>query len=208
MFRTDLLSIIRSLNTVYTAIGIYHTVMLTVNIINVTNTYCCVYSVETPEEGQQIFSKHVDFFTKINLRNGASRRLLLQELIKKIIIKWGTTSVIYRLSESLRFIQEGGLVLVYYFYRVWYAHEFMCLNKTYSGLQIDSSLLTSSITSSLTQGGAPSQLKFSFFHAIKQVQENQEGLKLKGAYQFPVYAHDGKLLGESKHTVTKKGEVI
>jgi len=30
MFRTDLLSIIRSLNTVFTAIGICHAVMLTV----------------------------------------------------------------------------------------------------------------------------------------------------------------------------------
>ena len=36
MFRTDVLSIIRSLNTVYTAIG----------------TYCCVYSFETPDDGQ------------------------------------------------------------------------------------------------------------------------------------------------------------
>ena len=54
MFRTDLLSINRSLNTVYTAIGICHAIhvecLLPVNITNMTNTYCCVYSVETPDD--------------------------------------------------------------------------------------------------------------------------------------------------------------
>jgi len=56
MFRTDLLSIIRSLNTVYTAIGICHTSYVdwlrTANITSMTNIYCCVYSVETADEGQ------------------------------------------------------------------------------------------------------------------------------------------------------------
>jgi len=57
MFQTDLLSIIRSLNTVYTAIGISHasfdacllarsgcsilTSLAAVNISSMTNTYCC-----------------------------------------------------------------------------------------------------------------------------------------------------------------------
>jgi hypothetical protein len=45
-----------------------------------TNTYCCVYSVETPDDGPQICLEHVEFFIKINLRNSASR-LLLQEFI-------------------------------------------------------------------------------------------------------------------------------
>jgi hypothetical protein len=31
-------------------------------------TYCCVYSVETPDDGQQICPKNVAFFIKINLR--------------------------------------------------------------------------------------------------------------------------------------------
>jgi len=60
MFRTGLLSIIRSLNTVYTAIGICHTsyvdcllatsgwnsilMSLAISINYMTNTYCCVYS--------------------------------------------------------------------------------------------------------------------------------------------------------------------
>ena len=54
MFRTDLLSIIRSLNTVFTAIGICHAVMLSADNQHncMTNTYCCVYSVETPDDGQ------------------------------------------------------------------------------------------------------------------------------------------------------------
>jgi len=42
-----------------------------------TNTYCCVYSVEAPDDGQQICPKNVESFTKINLRNNASRWLLL-----------------------------------------------------------------------------------------------------------------------------------
>ena len=61
MFRTDPLSIIRSLNTVYTKIGIFHASMI--------NTYCCVYSVETPNDRQWICPKHAEIFTKINLRN-------------------------------------------------------------------------------------------------------------------------------------------
>jgi len=42
-----------------------------------TNTYYCVYSVETPDDGQQICVKHVEYFIKINLRNRASHWLLL-----------------------------------------------------------------------------------------------------------------------------------
>jgi len=63
MFRTDLLSIIMSLNTVFTGTGICHTgyvdcllarsvSSLAVNINSMTNTYCCVYSVGTPDDGQ------------------------------------------------------------------------------------------------------------------------------------------------------------
>ena len=66
-FRTDLLSIIRILNTVYTPIGICHAsyvdclpawsgwrilTSLAVNRTNMTNTYSCVYSVDTPDDGQ------------------------------------------------------------------------------------------------------------------------------------------------------------
>jgi len=50
------MSIIWSLNTVLTAIGICHTIyvdcLLTVNINSVTNTNCCEYSIKTPDDGQ------------------------------------------------------------------------------------------------------------------------------------------------------------
>jgi len=54
MFRTDLLSIIRSLNIVFTAIGICHTSYVdsllarsgwTINMTSMTNTNCCEYSI-------------------------------------------------------------------------------------------------------------------------------------------------------------------
>jgi len=56
-------------------------VMLTANITSMTNTCCCVYRVETPDDGQQICPKHVDYFIKINLGNSASHWLVLQEYI-------------------------------------------------------------------------------------------------------------------------------
>ena len=57
MLRTDLLPIIRSLNTVYAAIGICHAssvdcLLATANRTSMANTYCCIYSVETPDDGQ------------------------------------------------------------------------------------------------------------------------------------------------------------
>jgi hypothetical protein len=63
MFQTDSMSIIRSLNTVFTAIGICHTVMLTASEVEMTsladskhncmtNTSCCEYSINTPDNGQ------------------------------------------------------------------------------------------------------------------------------------------------------------
>ena len=63
MFRTDLLSIIRSLNMYSQQLVFVILVMLTATefILTsladsqhncMTNTYCCVYSVETPDDGQ------------------------------------------------------------------------------------------------------------------------------------------------------------
>ena len=53
----------------------------TVNVTSMTNTYCCLYSVETADDGQWICPKLVVFFIKINVRNSASRWLLLYEFI-------------------------------------------------------------------------------------------------------------------------------
>ena len=64
MFRTDLPSIIRSLNTVFTDIGIFHISYVdclltrsgprqqTVNINIMTNTSCCEYSIKTSDDGR------------------------------------------------------------------------------------------------------------------------------------------------------------
>jgi hypothetical protein len=73
MFRTELLSIIRSLNAVFTAIGICHTTGsyvdcllarsgCSINITSMTNSNCCEYSIKTPDDGQSICPKHVEFF--------------------------------------------------------------------------------------------------------------------------------------------------
>ena len=84
MFQTDLLSIIGSLNTVFTAIGICHTsyvecllAMSGWKFHSMTKTNCCEYSITTPEGGQQVCPKHVEFSTKIKLRNSASCWVLL-----------------------------------------------------------------------------------------------------------------------------------
>jgi hypothetical protein len=62
MFRTDLLSIISILNTAFTTMGICHTSYVDRplagsewkrgNITSMTNTYCCEYSIKTPDDGQ------------------------------------------------------------------------------------------------------------------------------------------------------------
>jgi hypothetical protein len=49
----------------------------TVSVTSMTNTYRCIYSIKTPDDEQQICSKHVKLFTKMKLRNSASRWLLL-----------------------------------------------------------------------------------------------------------------------------------
>jgi len=64
VFRTDLLSIIRSLNTVFTTTGICHTsyvgcllarlgwTSLVDGQHTMTNTYYCEYSIKAPDDGQ------------------------------------------------------------------------------------------------------------------------------------------------------------
>jgi len=79
-----LLSFIRSLNTVFTAIGICHTGYVDCLLVrsgwkfrSMSKTSCCEYSIKTPDDGQSVCPKHVEFFTKIKLRYGASCWLLL-----------------------------------------------------------------------------------------------------------------------------------
>ena len=52
----------------------------------------------------------------------------------------------------------------------------------------------------------PVLLNFALEYAIQNVQTNQEGLKLKGTYQLPIYANHVNLLGEIMHTVMSSTE--
>jgi len=45
----------------------------TINITSMTNTNCCECGIKTPDDGQLICPKHVEFFIKIKLSNSASR---------------------------------------------------------------------------------------------------------------------------------------
>jgi len=87
----------------------------------------------------------------------------------------------------------------------------MCLNETYSRVRVGKDLSDIfSIRNGLKQGGALSPLLFNFAlqYAIRRVQINQVGLKLKSMHQLLVYADDGNILGGSVDTVKKNAETL
>jgi len=62
----------------------------------------------------------------------------------------------------------------------------------------------------LKEGDALSPLlfKFALEYAIRRVQVNQDGLKLKGTHQLVAYADDVNILGGSIHTLKENAEAL
>jgi hypothetical protein len=87
----------------------------------------------------------------------------------------------------------------------------MCLNGTYSEVHIGKHLSESfPIQNGLKQRDALSPLHFNFAleYAIRNVQENQAGLKLNGTHQPLTYADDVNLLGDNIDTINKNIQTL
>jgi hypothetical protein len=76
----------------------------------------------------------------------------------------------------------------------------MCLNETYSRVLISKHLsINFPIQNGMKQADTSSPLLFvsALEYAIRNIQENQVGLKLTGTHQFLAYADDVNLLGNN-----------
>ena len=49
---------------------------------------------------------------------------------------------------------------------------------------------------------------FALEYTIRRFQVNQDGLKLNGTHQLPVYGDDVNILGGSVHTINKNAEAL
>ena len=86
-----------------------------------------------------------------------------------------------------------------------------CLNETYSRVWVGKHLSDMfSIRNGLKQGDGLWPLLFNFVleYAIRRVQANHNGLKLKGTRQLLVYANDVNILGGSIHMLEKNAEAL
>jgi hypothetical protein len=87
----------------------------------------------------------------------------------------------------------------------------MCLNETYSTVLIGKNLSDKfPVQNGLKQGDALSPLLFNFSleHAIRRVQENQEGMQLNGTHQLLAYSGDVNTVRENVDTIKKNRSFV
>jgi len=87
----------------------------------------------------------------------------------------------------------------------------MCLTDTYGRVRVGKHLsVMFLIRNGLKQGDALSPLLFNFAleYTIRRFQVHQDGLKLNGTHQLPVYADDVNILGGSVHTLKENAEAL
>jgi hypothetical protein len=87
----------------------------------------------------------------------------------------------------------------------------ICLNETYSKVRIGKDLFhIFPIQNGLKQEHSLSPLLFNFAlkYAIRNVQDNQMGLKLNGTNQLLAYGDDVNLLGDNINTINKNTQTI